>query len=148
MKKFIIVAIINLFALLLVSNIIKGITIYNWQTYIAASIVLTFINLFLKPVLKIIFLPINILTLGFFTLIINALILYTTSSIIKGFYVHNFFSAFWGALLLSIIYIILETFILGKNSKTFISRDDESKEELNSSNIIDVEEIKDDKKNN
>lgn len=148
MQNFIIVAIINFFALLLVSNIMHGIVIDGWQTFIAASIVLTFINLFLKPILKVIFLPINIISLGFFTLIINAVILYFTSGIVKGFYVKDFSSAFWGALLLSIIYIILEAFVIKRNIRILKSHDHGEKQQYKTINsqVIDVEEIKDDEK--
>ncbi len=148
MYNFIIVVLINLFALFLVSNIMRGIVIHGWQTFIAASIVLSFINLFLKPILKVIFLPINILSLGFFTLIINAVILYCTSGIVKGFYVKDFFSAFWGALLLSIIYVILEICVIKRNVKVLRNNNAEREERnrINSAQVIDVEEIKDDKK--
>ena len=148
MYNFIVVTMINLFALFLVSNIMHGIVIHGWQTFIAASIVLSFINLFLKPILKVIFLPINILSLGFFTLIINAVILYCTSGIVKGFYVKDFFSAFWGALLLSIIYVILEICVIGRNVKVLRNNNEEREERnrINSAQVIDVEEIKDDKK--
>ncbi len=148
MYNFIIVVLINLFALFLVSNIMHGIVIHGWQTFVAASIVLSFINLFLKPILKVIFLPINILSLGFFTLIINAVILYCTSGIVKGFYVKDFFSAFWGALLLSIIYVILEICVIKRNVKVLRNNNEEREERnrINSAQVIDVEEIKDDKK--
>ena len=124
MQNFIIVAVMNFFALLLVSNIMHGIVIHGWQTFIAASIVLSFINLFLKPILKVIFLPINILSLGFFTLIINAVILYCTSGIVKGFYV------------------------IKRNVKVLRNNNEEREERnrINSAQVIDVEEIKDDKK--
>ena len=133
MYNFIIVVLINLFALFLVSNIMHGIVIHGWQTFIAASIVLSFINL---------------LSLGFFTLIINAVILYCTSGIVKGFYVKDFFSAFWGALLLSIIYVILEICVIKRNVKVLRNNNEEREERnrINSAQVIDVEEIKDDKK--
>lgn len=155
MQNFLFVGVINFFALILVSNIMHGIIIHDLQTLFAASIVLTFINIFLKPILKIIFLPINIISLGFFTLIINALIFYFTSGIVKGFYVKDFFSAFWGALLLSIIYIILEAFVIQRNIRILKSHDYErernvrqrtEKSKVINAQIIDVEEIKDDKK--
>ena len=147
MYNFVIVVLINLFALFLVSNIMHGIVIHGWQTFVAASIVLSFINLFLKPILKVIFLPINILSLGFFTLIINAVILYCTSGIVKGFYVKDFFSAFWGALLLSIIYVILEICVIKRNVKVLRNNNEEHEERnrINGTQVIDVEEIKDDK---
>ena len=148
MYNFVVVTLINIFALFLVSNIMHGIVMHGWQTFVAASIVLSFINLFLKPILKIIFLPINILSLGFFTLIINAVILYCTSGIVKGFYVKDFFSAFWGALLLSIIYIILETFVIKRNVRVLKNnnRKYEQRSRIDNAQVIDVEEIKDDKK--
>ena len=106
--------------------------------------------MFLKPLLKVIFLPINIISLGFFTLIINAVILYFTSGIVKGFYVKDFFSAFWGALLLSIIYLLLETFIIKRNIRILKFHDhNDEREEIHKtidSQVIDVEEIKDDEK--
>ncbi len=69
MKKLIIVVLVNIFALFMVSNIVSGITIDKWQTLIASAVVLSFINMFLKPVIKFITLPINILSLGIFTLL-------------------------------------------------------------------------------
>ena len=141
MRVFLSVTIINIFALFMVSSIINGIAISSWQTLIASAIVLTFINLFIKPVIKLITLPVNILTLGFFTLIINALLLIMVSGLVKGFYISSFSSAFFGAILLSIIYLIIEKFIIADHfmSKHNNSRDNNSNKSINKENIIDVE---------
>ncbi len=138
MRNFINVTLINIFALFMVSSIVNGITILKWQTLIASAIVLTFINLFIKPIIKLIMLPINVLTLGLFTLFINAFLL-KMLQIVKGFYIEDFFSAFIGAIMLSIIYLIIENFIITKNSKIFTKSDRSCIKKTNDDNVIDVE---------
>ena len=144
MGVFLSVTVINIFALFMVSNIISGITISGWQTLIASAIVLTFINLFIKPVIKLIMLPVNILTLGFFTLIINAALLGMVSGLVKGFYIGSFSSAFFGAILLSIIYLIIEKFIIANHFMTTNNNhkkqnDTSTNKSINKENVIDVE---------
>ena len=138
MKNFINITLINIFALFMVSSIVNGITISKWQTLIAAAIVLTSINLFIKPIIKLIMLPINILTLGIFTLFINAFLLKMVQ-IVKGFYIKDFFSAFVGAIILSIIYLIVEKFIITKKSKTFTNSENSYTKAIDNDNVIDVE---------
>ena len=109
--------IINAAALLVVVNIIPGINIPSWGTLLAAVIVIGLLNAFLKPLLVLFTLPINILTLGLFTLFINAFIFYLTSELIKEFRVNGFWEAFFGALVFSIISVLLN-FVLTKSGKT------------------------------
>ncbi len=68
-----------------------------------AALILILVNTFIKPILIFISLPLVLLTLGLFLLIINAIILYTLPDFVHGFHVPNFTSAFFGALLLSLI---------------------------------------------
>jgi putative membrane protein len=68
-----------------------------------AALILIFFNTFLKPILIFITLPLVLLTLGLFLLVINALILYCLPHFVTGFHVPSFTSAFFGALLLSLI---------------------------------------------
>jgi len=147
MKKLLLIILINTVALFLVSNIVHGITIEKWQTLILSAIVLSFINIFLKPVIKFITLPINILSLGIFTLFINAFLLYFVEKVVKGFYIANFSSAFIGALLLSLIYMLLEAFVIRSKIRV-IRRDDiytqrrEAREEtISEGTVIDVEAV-------
>ena len=140
MGNFIKVTFINIFALFLVSNIVSGIIITNWRTLIVSAIVLSLINIYLKPIIKIIMLPVNFLTLGLFTLFINAFLLTIVESLVKGFYIKNFSTAFVGALLLSIIYLIVENFVIVRNPE-FYKKKEKIKTEhiLNRDNVIDIE---------
>lgn len=143
MKRFLIIVLINIFALLIISNIVSGISIEDpgkWETLFVSAVVLSFINIFLKPVIKFITLPINILSFGFFSLFINAFLLSFVSKLVKGFYVSDFGAAFIGALLLSIIHIIIESFIVKKNVRILKNTDAERFKNYNSqSTVIDVE---------
>ena len=101
---------INTVALLLVSKIIPGIFISDfWVAAIAAAILVLF-NIFLKPFLLIITLPINLLTLGIFTFFINAFLFFLVSKVVSGFEILGFWSAFWGAIIFSVLNYILNIF--------------------------------------
>ena len=90
-------------AVMLVAWIIPGISVENFLSALLVAAVLGLINLFIKPVLMLITLPINFLTLGLFTLVLNALLLMLAGYVTPGFEVDGFWSAFWGALVLSIV---------------------------------------------
>lgn len=137
MKNLIIVTLINIFALFIVSNMLSGIIIASWQTLLVSALVLSLINIYLKPIIKIIMLPVNFLTLGLFTLFINAFLLIFVESLVKGFYIKNFLTAFIGALMLSIIYLIVEKFVIVRNKEFYEGK--KSEKTLNKDNIIDVE---------
>lgn len=97
---------INALALLLVASIVPGFEIASLWVALLVALVLGILNVILKPVLVIFSLPINILTLGLFSFVINALIILLTSSIIKGFTVTGFGAALEAAVLLWIISLI------------------------------------------
>ncbi len=98
-------------ALLVVAYFVPGIQIANFWIALLAALVLGFINALIKPILFILTLPVNIITLGFFTLVINALLFWFGSSFVSGFAVANFTAAFWGALLLWVINWVVAIFI-------------------------------------
>jgi len=111
---------VNAVGLLIVSKIMQSIEIDGILTAIVAAAVIGLINIFLRPLLIILTLPINILSLGLFTLVINGLIFYFVGSIVEGFHVTGFLAAFLGALILSIINV-LATFLIGMGKgKAFI----------------------------
>ena len=139
MKNFIKVTLINIFALFIVSGILNGFIISSWKTLIISAIVLSLINIYLKPIIKIIMLPVNFITLGLFTLFINAFLLIFVESLVKGFYIDKFSTAFIGALLLSIIYLIVEKFVIVRNKDFYNKKDTE--QIVNKDNVIDVEGI-------
>ena len=140
MRNFIIVTLINTFALFMVSGIFNGIVISSWQTLIVSAIILSLINIYLKPIIKIIMLPVNFFTLGLFTLFINAFLLIFVESLVKGFYIKNFSTAFFGAIMLSIIYLIVEKFVIVRDPNFYKKqRSKNSDKTLNKDNVIDVE---------
>ena len=142
MKSFIAISLINALALFMISNIVSGITINGWQTLAVSAMVLTLINIFLKPIISFITLPINIFSLGFFTLIINAFLFYIVGKIVKGFVVADFITAFIGALLLSVITILVETLII-KDKKRILKKYGtvEAQDYKTGKVVIDVDDI-------
>jgi putative membrane protein len=88
------------------AGMIQGIEARDVLSLLAASFLLGILNAFLRPVLLLLSLPLLFLTFGLFTLVINALLLYLVSSLVKGFYVADFWAALKGALLISVVSII------------------------------------------
>ena len=78
------------------------------------------LNAFVRPILLILSAPLILLTLGFFILIINALMLRFVPSIVSGFQVDSFGSAFWGAIVVSIVSWILSAFFRGSDGRVHV----------------------------
>jgi putative membrane protein len=102
---------INALALLLAARIFPKIWFDNRQATLIAALVLALVNTYLRPLVVILTLPINILTLGLFTLVINGLMLELVSWIIPAFHVEGFWSAVGGALVISIVSCLLNLFL-------------------------------------
>ena len=83
--------------------LLDGIQVSGFTAAFLAAAMLGFLNAFFRPVLLILTLPINILSLGFFTFVINAAMLKMASSLIPGFEVHGFWTAIFGSLIVSIV---------------------------------------------
>ena len=97
--------------LLAVSYSVPGITIENFYTAILAGVVLGLINLFVRPVLHLLTLPITILTLGLSVFIINAGLFLLAASFVPGFTVDGFLSAIIGSVAIGLINLIANIFI-------------------------------------
>lgn len=82
-----------------------------------AGLILGLLNLLVKPIIKILSLPINILTLGLFNIVINAGILWIVDLIIGGLRVAGFWGYVWGSLIISIISIIASKIVFLKRKK-------------------------------
>jgi putative membrane protein len=95
--------IISAVLLLVVSRLVPGFEVDGFRSAMIAALVIGLVNATLGVFLKIVTFPLSILTLGLFLLIINALMLIFASSFVRGFVVHGFAPAFWGALLLSLL---------------------------------------------
>lgn len=87
--------------------LLPGVHIASFLTALATALILGIINITLKPLLLFLTLPINILTLGLFTLIINAVLIELTTLVVPGFSVDNF----WWALLFGLILSIINSFL-------------------------------------
>ncbi|HEX7408324.1 MAG TPA: phage holin family protein [Candidatus Binatia bacterium] len=98
-------------ALWLTSFIVKGIAIEGIGSLFFAAVVLGIFNAVLRPLVLLITFPINLVTLGLFTLVINGAMLKLTSEVVRGFSVTGFWSAVIGALLLSAISFALNLFV-------------------------------------
>jgi len=98
-------------AILLASSILKGIRVDSLQAAVLAAAILGLFNVFLRPVLLILTLPLTILTLGVFAFVLNAMMLLLVAYFVPGFEVDGFFWAFLGALIISIASWIANRFI-------------------------------------
>jgi putative membrane protein len=95
--------IINIIAVLVTSYILPGIHLRSFWTALWVAIVLGIVNAILRPIIFILTLPINILTLGLFSFVIMGLLVYLVSAIVPGFKVDNFWWAILFALIVAII---------------------------------------------
>jgi len=100
--------IINTLAVLVAVEIVPGIHFNDnhWFTPFVTSLVLGILNAFVRPILMLLALPLLIFTLGLFTLVINALLLYVVGQL-PFFHVNSFGAAFLGALIFSVVAIAL-----------------------------------------
>ncbi len=89
-------------ALIFTSWVVPGIEVSSFLNAMFVVVIIALINTFIKPFLQIITLPINILTLGLFSLVINALLLMLAGYITPGFEVEGFLSALFGSIILSL----------------------------------------------
>jgi len=100
-------------AVLIASNTASGIYYDSVEALIASIVLLSIFNSFLKPLLLLFSLPFIILTFGFGILIINALLFLLVAAIVNGFHVETFISALWGALIVSVINLIVTIYFGG-----------------------------------
>lgn len=114
--------IINTVAVLVAVQILRGhIHCENNTHLLLASLLLGILNAFVRPILLLIALPLLIFTLGLFTLVINALLLYFVGYLLKpDFYVESFGYAFLGALIISVISVALN--LLTGNARVSVQR--------------------------
>jgi len=111
MGNFIVRLILNAIALLIVAYLLPGVHVTSLTGALIAALILGVVNAILRPILIILTLPVVILTLGLFTLVINAITFYLVAQLGIGLSVNGFFSAFLGALVLSIISYLLSSLV-------------------------------------
>lgn len=119
--NFLLKLLISTIAVIITAWFLDGVSIGNNQfittnspqvnkliTALLVAIVLTFLNSIVKPVLTLLSLPITFFTLGFFLLVINALMILFADKLVDGFKVDGFWTAFWFSLVLSLVSSILD----------------------------------------
>jgi len=97
-------------ALLIVSKIVPGFQVVGLGPALIASLVIGLLNATVGLFLKIVTFPLSIVTLGIFLLVINGLMILLASSLVRGFVVRGFFPAFWGAVVLALLGMLIKGF--------------------------------------
>jgi putative membrane protein len=97
-------------------KLVPGIQIDHFSNLIVATLVLGLLNTFIRPLFVLLTLPVNVMTLGLFTLVINGGMFYLAAFLVKGFYVTGFGTALVAALLFSLFSFILNVVFQTKRS--------------------------------
>jgi putative membrane protein len=124
---------------LLAAGIVNGVRADTIVALLAASLLLGILNAFLRPILMLVALPLLVVTLGLFTFVINALLLYLVGNLVKGFHVADFWAAFKASLLISFVSLIANI-VFGKKEVPASRRTDrrEPPSDTGSGPVIDV----------
>lgn len=107
-------------AIIIASYLLEGIRVSGFFSAFFAAAMLGILNAFFRPIIFILTFPINIMTLGLFTFVINAIMLMMASGVISGFEVSGFWSAVFGSLSISIVSWILTSFINKRGTVKYI----------------------------
>jgi putative membrane protein len=121
-QRLVLKVLLNAVALGLTAQLFDSIWIEGFLSAVFAVIILALTNTFIRPVLIFLTLPLTLLTLGLFTLVINAFLFKLTSALVSGFHVEGFWSALGGALVYSILSLGLNGILLGEPRITIIHR--------------------------
>ena len=123
MKRFLQSWLVNTLAVLVAVYLVKGIHYHKPLDLVVASLFLGILNAIVRPFLLFLALPLLIFTLGLFTLVINALMLYFIGNLLQpNFSVESFSAAFWGALVISLVSIILNIITGSSRAKVRFER--------------------------
>jgi putative membrane protein len=110
-------------AVLVAAKVLPGRIDYDhWTDLLVATLVLGILNTVLRPLLMLLSLPLLIVTLGLFTLIINAGLLYLVNLLLPGFHVRGFGGAFFGALIISVITLFLNSLTRSGHARVEVHR--------------------------
>lgn len=107
-------------AIVVTSYLLDGIQVSGFFSALSAAAILGILNAFFRPIALILTLPINILSLGLFTFLINAFLLKMVSGVISGFDVYGFWPAVFGSFLISLVSWLLNSFINEQGRVTYI----------------------------
>ncbi len=120
MRHFLFRWMVTTFAVMIAAAFIRGIRYDSATSLIGAALLLGILNAFVRPVLLILSAPLILFTLGLFALIINGLMLLAVPSVVWGFHVDTFGSAFWGAIVIGIVSWLLSAFFRGSDGRVHV----------------------------
>jgi putative membrane protein len=103
---------LNAVALVLTAGLFESIYLEGFFSAILAVMILAFVNAFIRPIFLLLTLPLTVMTLGLFTLVINGALFKLTSVLVPGFHVGGFWSALGGAVIYSILVLLINIFLL------------------------------------
>ena len=95
-------------ALFITANVVTGVTILNFQALIVATIIVGLINTFIRPILRLLTLPITLVTFGLFAIVVNAITFALAALFAPGFQIDGIVPAFIGAIVLTIVSTIID----------------------------------------
>jgi putative membrane protein len=104
---------ITALSLWVASHLFSGIKFTNTSSLIVSALLLGFANAVVKPLLVILTLPLTLLTFGLFLLVINALMILLVSSLVKGFRVSGFWTAFFASIFIALLSLVIGSFVTG-----------------------------------
>jgi putative membrane protein len=115
--RFLVRLVLNGLAIIIAAWLLPGIHITSTLSALVAGVILGFVNAIVRPVLFFLTLPLTLLTLGLFIFVLNAICFALTAWLVPGFDVDGFFSAVFGALLVSIVSWILNGLVVGRRER-------------------------------
>jgi len=104
--------VLSALAVWIVAQLVPGVHVNGVTAALIAALAIGFINATLGLVLKVITFPLTLITLGLFWFVINALMLELASAVVPGFQVRGFFAAFVGAIVLSLVNLLLKAIVM------------------------------------
>ncbi len=112
-RKFVLRVLVNAVAIYFVANYLsRGLSVTGLGSALAAALILGIANAIIRPVLLFFTLPINLLTIGLFTFVINGLMLQLTDLFVSGMNVSGFWSAVWASILISIVSLFINSLVM------------------------------------
>jgi putative membrane protein len=101
--------VVNALVLILITYVVPGVDIASFYTALIVALVLGLVNAVIRPIIILLTLPINILTLGLFTLVVNAAMFMLVATVVKGFTITSFWSAFLAALIYALFSMLISS---------------------------------------
>jgi putative membrane protein len=98
-------------AVWIVANVVRGVSVSGPGAALIAALAIGFLNATIGLLLKVLTFPLTLVTFGLFWLVINALMLELASALVPGFRVQGFWAAFWGAIVLSLVNMLLKSLV-------------------------------------